>query len=377
MKGIFKIVIYLSIVFSLVLIFTPSGYAVNTAPKKSGNAKKIEKSAGKNSRPVENPAEAFKITEIKIAGLKNISQSIVFLSITAKPGNTLTRELIDENLKRIYNIGYFNDKISADTVKTSGGACLVFNVTENPIVKNIVIKGNALFNEKTILDVMQTRRGNVFNHSLIASDAGSIQKLFDKNGYVMNRLKDINFDGETLYLIIEENRIERIKIAGNNKTRDRVIMRELKFRTGDIFDDKKVTKSLQKIFNLGYFSEVIPRCEAGSEPGKIDFIIEVKESKTGNYTTAGGYSSANGLVGSFEIEEKNLRGRGQTLNAMVEFGGRRSYSFGFTEPNVNGKNYSLGATVYNVKQDQKLYRTNLDPITYGESRNGFSVTSGR
>jgi|GEM_PF-1375868 len=357
------------IICFLTVILSFSEADAKTDEKK--NTIKIKTAVAKKSQ------NQTKISQILISGLQKISPSVVLLSLSIKPGTAINEKIIDENLKRIYSIGYFNENITADTLDTPAGIKVTFKVNENPIVQKIVIKGNSLFDEKKILNSMQTRVGNVFNHCIIPSDVRSIQNLFDNAGYLMNRVENVQFDAKTLYIYIEENKIGKVKVVGNIRTRDRIIMRELRFSEGEMYDAKKVERSLQKIFALGYFSEIRPRCEAGSKPGIIDFIIEVVESKTGMYTIGGSHSSANGLSGIFQVSEKNHRGKGQTVNIMTEFGGRRAYELGFIEPKVNGKNYSLGMNIYNSKQTQKLYRTNLEALEYGEDRRGFSLSCSK
>ncbi|MEZ7891038.1 MAG: BamA/TamA family outer membrane protein [Candidatus Wallbacteria bacterium] len=316
-----------------------------------------------------------KVIQIIVDGNQKISESVILLSLSIKAGDRLNKTIIDENIKRIYDIGYFRPDVTSRVINVESGAKVIFNVSENPAVKNIVIKGNTIFDEAKIISSIQTKKGNVFNHSLISYDVRSIQKLFDEAGFVMNRVRDVSFDSDVLTFFIEENVIEKIKVVGNEHTRSNVIFREIKFREGEIYNDKKVSKSLQKIFNLGYFSEVRPRCEAGSAPGKIEFIIELKEQKTGVYNFFGGYSSVNGFSGGVGVTEKNFRGKGQYANANVEFGGRKAYELEFTEPKFKGKDYSLGGNVYNSSQTQKLYRNNLDAVNYEERRKGFSIFS--
>ncbi len=345
--------------------------------KKSSKAKISKAKKETPAKAVEASDRIGKIAEVVVTGNKKVNSSIIMLSLTMKAGDELTESLIDENMKRVYNIGYFTQDIGVDVASVTNGKKVIIKVTENPVVQKIKLNGNNLVGNDKILKAMQTKEGQVFNHVLIGSDVKSIQKVFDEAGYVMNRIRDVQFDGETLTIFIEENRIEHIKIVGNDKTRERVILRELRFKEGEIYDDKKVTKSLQKIFNLGFFSEVKPRCEAGSEPGKIDFIIDVKEQKTGTVTIGGGYSSANGLVGIFEVAQKNWRGKGQTINAKFEFGGMRTYEFGFLEPWFRNKHLSIGANIYNSRLTQKFYQPNKSAVDYTEARNGFNVSLGK
>jgi len=344
--------------------------------KKQAKTKITEEKETSKAKKVKND-RIGKISAIDVTGCHSVNPSVVMLSLTMKPGDEISEALIEENMKRVFNLGYFTQDIGVDVFDHKDGKKVIFKVTENPVVQKIKVKGNTLISEDKIIRAMQTKAGQVFNTASVGSDVRSIQRIFDEAGYVMNRVRDVQFDGETLTILVEENRIEKIKVLGNDKTRERVILRELKFKEGEVYDDKKVSKSLQKIFNLGYFSEVKPRCEAGSEPGKVEFIIEVKEQKTGTITIGGGYSSANGFVGIFEVAQKNWRGKGQTVNAKFEFGGTRTYEAGFLEPWFNGKRLSVGGNVYNTRTTQKYYRTNLNPIDYTETRKGFDLSVGK
>ncbi len=341
------------------------------ATKAESQAKKSKKNA------VVEETRLGKVVDIEIKGAKNVNPSIVLLSLTMKPGSELSEALIDENMKRVFNIGYFTQDIGVDVLSVKDGKKVTFKVVENPIIKSIKIKGNTLVDESKILKAMQNKAGQVFNSALVSSDVQSVQKIFDEAGYTINNVYNVQFDGEVLTLFVQENIIESVKVVGNDKTREYVILRELKFKTGEVYDDKKITRSLQKIQNLGYFSEIRPRCEPGTAPGKVDFIIEVKEQKTGTITIGGGYSSANGFVGIFEIAQKNWRGKGQTLNARLEFGGTRTYEFGFVEPWFRNKRLSLGGNVYNTRTTQKFYQPNKPVTDYTESRKGFNLSLGK
>lgn len=359
------------------LLISPVMAAGKKAAAKKGAAKaeaQVKKSAKKAAVP---ESRLGKVVEIEVTGAKNVNPSIVLLSLTMKAGSDLTEALIDENMKRVFNIGYFTQDIGVDVLSVKDGKKVIFKVVENPLIKSIKIKGNTLVDNDKILKAMQNKAGQVFNSALVSTDVQSVQKIFDEAGYTINNVYNVQFDGEVLTLFVQENIIESVKVVGNDKTKDYVILRELKFKTGEVYDDKKITRSLQKIQNLGFFSEIRPRCEPGTAPGKVDFIVEVKEQKTGTITIGGGYSSANGFVGIFEIAQKNWRGKGQTLNARLEFGGTRTYEFGFVEPWFRNKRLSLGGNVYNTRTTQKFYQPNKPVTDYTESRKGFNLSLGK
>ncbi|HBC74465.1 MAG: hypothetical protein A2008_00180 [Candidatus Wallbacteria bacterium GWC2_49_35] len=359
------------------LLISPTMAAGKKAAAKKGAAKAEAQVKKSSKKAAVQESRLGKVVEIEVAGAKNVNPSIVLLSLTMKAGSDLTEALIDENMKRVFNIGYFTQDIGVDVLSVKDGKKVIFKVVENPLIKSIKIKGNTLVDNDKILKAMQNKAGQVFNSALVSTDVQSVQKIFDEAGYTINNVYNVQFDGEVLTLFVQENIIESVKVVGNDKTKDYVILRELKFKTGEVYDDKKITRSLQKIQNLGFFSEIRPRCEPGTAPGKVDFIVEVKEQKTGTITIGGGYSSANGFVGIFEIAQKNWRGKGQTLNARLEFGGTRTYEFGFVEPWFRNKRLSLGGNVYNTRTTQKFYQPNKPVTDYTESRKGFNLSLGK
>src|SRR4029077_11807067 len=99
----------------------------------------------------------------------------------------------------------------------------------------------------------------------------------------------------------QKSYIEKIEIRGNNKTKDRVIRRELTVAPGDVFDMVRVNQSKQIIEGLQYFEKVDARPEATEVPSQKDLIIGVDEANTGNLTVGAGFSSVDALVGFAEI----------------------------------------------------------------------------
>lgn len=316
------------------------------------------------------------ITGVEIRGARNLNTEVVKLALTVKGGDTADRALVEENLRRIYNLGYFSD-VGANLEKDGRGKKLVFHVVENPIIKEIEVVGSTAVGHGEILNALQTKPGMVYSVPILNADFKRVQKLFDTKGFILNRVADLKFDGEKATIYVEETRIEGIRVVGNTRTREHVVRRELRgVRIGDMYNDKRVSRSLQKIFNLGYFAEVKPRYEHGSEPGKVVFIVEVKEQKTGTATIGGGYSSANGFVGIAEVSQKNWQGRGQTLHFKFEWGGIRTYELGFVEPYLRGKNLSFGTNLYNTRVTQRYYQAGA-PTEYNEERKGVDVTLGK
>jgi outer membrane protein insertion porin family len=170
--------------------------------------------------------------------------------------------------------------------------------------------------------------------------------------------------------------IERIDIKGNIKTKDKVIRRELRVYPEERFDGKAVRKSKEKLENLGFFEEVRFDTEPGTQPDKVNLVVDVKEAKTGHLSFGGGYSSIEEFVGFAEVEQKNFdyknfstfSGGGQDLRFYASLGSLTSrYELSFTNPWIFDRPYSFGFDVYRKGHDQD------EDVGYGYSE---EITGG-
>lgn len=99
-------------------------------------------------------------------------------------------------------------------------------------------------------------------------------------------------------------------------------MRELRMKKGDIFNKNAASRSIQRVYNTGYFEDVNVRLLQGQKNAQNVIVeIDVTEQKTGSVTIGAGYSDSDGLVGILGLSETNLRGTGDKVNISWEFGG--------------------------------------------------------
>lgn len=180
--------------------------------------------------------------------------------------------------------------------------------------------------------------------------------------------------------------VENIIIKGNKKTQDRVIRRELLFKTGDLFNSALVNRSRERIFNLGYFKEVNFNMRPGSDETKMNLIIEVVEQPTGTISMGGGYGTITGFSIFTQLGENNLNGTGQQVQGRLEFGPiRRFFQLSWTEPWIYDKPWSLTLSMFyssrtlNVGAAPITENNNLainERATYDRTGVGVSVGIG-
>jgi outer membrane protein insertion porin family len=185
-----------------------------------------------------------------------------------------------------------------------------------------------------------------------------------------------------LTISINEGLLEGIEVKGNEKTKEDVITREMNVKPGEAFNVKEARRSMQKVYNLGYFEDVNMKLNPGKELNGVVLQTEVKEQKTGTFSIGGGYSSADGLVGFVEVGDTNFRGTGDQVKIHYEFGGEASannYNLGFTRPWLDKKHTSIGFNIYDMTREKDEYDDETDALTstFDERRKGWNATIGR
>jgi outer membrane protein insertion porin family len=140
---------------------------------------------------------------------------------------------------------------------------------------------------------------------------------------------------DVTYQIKKGNEVyfSRILIAGNNKTRDKVIRRQISIMEGDLYSKSALKNSYNALGGLRYFEEVDFQTEKGASENLTDVLIRVKEKSTGMFSVGAGYSALDNAVVTASISQQNLFGRGQTLTLKASIGGiSQNYDLSFIEP---------------------------------------------
>lgn len=318
-----------------------------------------------------------KITAIVVEGNENISKDLIISQISSNLGDVFSKESIEKDVKAIYELGYFKDvRVKLESFRE--GYKVVFVVVENLPLKEINITGNTVVSKEEMREVMVLREGQIFCQKILKNDLDRISQLYKDRGYLLINIKDINFDEEgKLWINISEGRLEKIVIEGNDKTKEKVITREINIKHGDLFDFEKVKKSLQKIYNLGYFEDVTMKLDPGSEEDVVVLVIKVIEKNTGKFGIGAGYNSEEGIMGFASIEEINLFGGGQKAEAKLELGGRTTYKLSFLEPWLANTPTSLGFDIYDTKLHQEDKEGGEIIAEYDEVKLGGRLIFGR
>ena len=193
------------------------------------------------------------------------------------------------------------------------------DVTINSAIKSVKIA--------PLKEHIKFEKGEEFDNSLIDKTIKELTDALGTMGYAFIEIEPEvkkNFEAGVadIELSIKEGPrvyIESIQIAGNDRTRDHVIRREIKVHEGDAFNSKKIKDAEQALKDLQFFKEVHVQPEEGSEIDRAKLKVDVEEQRTGEINFGLGYSTLEGPFTSIGVKERNFRGTGQILhsNAMI------------------------------------------------------------
>jgi len=215
-----------------------------------------------------------------------------------------------------------------------------------------------------------------FSRELLQEDVKAIQTYYADLGYAYNQVEprlDGPRDGEFLDVVFDvrpghQVYFDRITIVGNDRTRDKVIRRQLAVVEGDLFSSSNMRKSQANLMRSTYFEQVNLAPGPSDTDDKMNLRVEVKERPTGSFQIGGGYSSYNSLFGVIRLTQDNLFGYGRRATIEANIGSRSQYyNFSFTDPWVFDIPLSAGFDLFNYTNEYNNYtkRSNGTAVRLG------------
>lgn len=204
-------------------------------------------------------------------------------------------------------------------------------------------------------------KGEPFNLTVMQEDTKKLTDFYADYGYAfadINPRPEKQPDGSAVvninYAIQKKNKvyIRRVLVEGNSKTRDNVILREMRLTDGEAFEGAKLRRSTERLNKLGYFEVAEAELVPTENDEEVDLKVKVKERPTGALMAGVGYSTFSNVGVSATLMERNLWGKGYNVSLQAAFSGRRdAYTFSFTNPRFNDTPLSVGFDTYHWRDD--------------------------
>ena len=287
----------------------------------------------------------------------------------------LNQEKLSGDAQRLesyyHNTGFLNAQVG-DPVVSSGeepGALIVtFPIIEGERFKvgDVAIGGEMLPADdlKKMMKFINIRDEKWFNREAVQQDVKNLQTYYSDRGYAhcvveprINGPHDDNkLDVEYLVTLNQVVYFDRITIVGNDKTRDKVIRRQLNVVEGDKFSSSKIQSSQNNLMRSTYFEQVNLVPGPSDSEDKMNLRVEVKERPTGSFQIGGGYSNYNSVFGVIRLTQDNLFGYGRRLALEANIGSKNNYfNVSFTDPWVFDIPLTLGFDVFKYQNKYDYY----------------------
>jgi outer membrane protein insertion porin family len=318
--------------------------------------------------------------ESDLKGLMTTKEEWVFSFVTNR--GVLDRDILTNDMailsNHYFDHGYIDHKIDEPVIlRARDGLEVVVRVDEGDQyrVGKVAVGGDLIKDGKEILKQVKITSGQIFRGSRLRDDIANLSDMYSNKGYAFVQVEPLTKINPTeknvdVTLLITQGPpvyFNRVLIAGNSKTRDKVVRRELFATEQELFSGAKITQSRNALQRTGYFEDVQLTTKKTDQPDTVDVQVDVKEGPTGTFSIGAGYSSGDGFIFNTSIAEKNLMGRGQGISGNFALGSKRQdYVLNFTEPYLNDSQVSLGLDAFNTKRDFS---------NFNEKKLGFGVNT--
>ncbi|OCQ97165.1 hypothetical protein BCD64_16555 [Nostoc sp. MBR 210] len=317
----------------------------------------------------------------------------VYQVIRTQPGRTTTRTQLQEDINSIFGTGFFSN-VQAVPEDTPLGVRVSFIVQPNPVLTKVQVEANpgtgvaSVLPASTADEVFKDQYGKILNLRDLQEGIKTLSKRYQDQGYVLANVigaPQVSENG-VVTLQVAEGVVENIKVRFRNKegqetddqgrpirgrTQEYIITREVELKPGQIFNRNTVQKDLQRVYGLGLFEDVNVSLDPGTDPSKVDVVINVAERSSGSIAAGAGISSASGLFGTVSYQQQNLNGRNQKLGAEVQVGTRELlFDLRYTDPWIAGDPYRTSYTA------NLFRRSSISLVFEGDQNNVETFRTG-
>ncbi len=306
--------------------------------------------------------QLLKVIKTKHKGLLQIFSS------TAGKLNSDQLEADREAIRALYNSkGYIDAEVREPAiVRHDQKVDVTFPVVEGREyrVGKVTYSGARVFPLDELTKGLQLKAGGVYSPQGLAADRKALGDLYGSKGYLDLQVSATPSPGGAGIVNVDfrldegiQYYVDKVNIAGNTRTKDKVVRRELPLAPGDIFNTNRMQAGQARLENLKYFSkvDVRPAEPLISVPGRRDLDVDVTETRTGSFNFGAGFSSIDNLLGFVELTQGNFdvagwprfQGAGQKFRVRAQYGTqRKDFIISLTEPYFLDQKLSLGGELY-------------------------------
>ena len=326
---------------------------------------------------------------VEVNGSRAFKPNDIILWSGINIGSKLTKGIEDTakiNIARNYAArGYINgifeitSTVSMDTQK----AVININIQDGKPanVKNFLFENADVIDSANFIPAFSFMEGQIFNKFEIETNIADILTYYEDNGYPFIKvvISSVTFYSDSssgdyfadIRLKIDKgtlNKIDKIEIAGNKSTKDYVITRELRIKTGELYSQKKIEELPDRLNRLRFFEPISVPAFYLNPKNEGVLVVNIKEKETNNFDAILGYVPGTGtdqtgyLTGLVNVTLRNLFGTGRAGSFRWQQLDRNSQELEihYLEPWFMGLPFNLNASLFQRKQDSSYVERKIE-----------------
>src|SRR3954469_12958753 len=230
---------------------------------------------------------------------------------------------------------------------------------------SVTIEGNQIYKENFLVRAFENKAHGWLRSKVIDDAVKNISDAYHNTGYIFanGQSELVERPDRVADVVIhinegEQFKVGRIEFQGNDRTKDKVLRRELRVYEGGLVNVTAIRNSVTKVNQLGYFKlndENPVDIDTDTEKKKVNLLFKGAESDRTELQFGGGWSELDGFFGQFAISTKNFLGRGEQVGVSVQTGKLRDYyDLSYSIPWFRDRPQSIGLRVYDENYDYNL-----------------------
>ena len=332
--------------------------------------------------------DTAKITDIRIIGSRAFSQASLLDLLDLNTGgwmswytksNRYSRTKLNADLETLRSHyltrGYLEFKLESTQVSilpNKTDIAITINVSEGARfeVSSVRLEGNFLGRDDEFKSLVSIRPGQAYNADEVAKTNKAFIDYFGNFGFAFARVEarpEVDRINNRVAVVLQADPsrrayVRKINLAGNNRSRDIVVRRELRQFEASWYDGYKIKLSRDRVDRLGYFGDVsVETSEVPGSPDQVDLNLNLVEKPTGSLSLGAGFSSGDGLGLQFGLKQENAFGSGNSLGVQLNTSKiNRVLDFSTTDPYFTSDGVSRTISAYHKTfspyQDQSYYQ---------------------
>lgn len=247
------------------------------------------------------PEAAPIVDDVRLEGLQRIEEDTARLNIGQGVGSPLDRREIAEDIRRLYDLGYFSDVRVVTEARPDDRVVLTYQFTERPLIRSVDFSGNREIDNDKIQEVIDIRRRTMLDENRLRQVAERISAKYAERGFtftqVFPELEELPQNEVRVHFRIEENlkvRVGRVNLVGNHVFDDATLRGLLETRadhvlsfltSSGVFKEGNLARDVDAIanhyLNNGYINVRIatPKAYLSADRKVVDVTFEIEEGE--------------------------------------------------------------------------------------------------